>query len=87
MPRASGYEPLALAIADAGEGVDMVHPSTLSKAAARFCGDHARVPAAAAAPGVIFTGDLAGPRIPSGDPAGTSRPRRSAMLTKPAIQG
>jgi hypothetical protein len=65
----------------------MIHPSTISKAAARCCGDHARVPAAAAAPGVIFTGDLAGHRIPSGDPAGTSRPRRSAMLTKPAIQG
>jgi hypothetical protein len=65
----------------------MIDPSTISKAAARFCGDHSRTPAAAAATGVIFTGDLAGPRIPSGDPAGTSRLRRSAMLTKPAIWG
>jgi hypothetical protein len=65
----------------------MVHPSTISKAAARFCGNHARVSAADAAPGVTSTGDLAGHRTPSGDPAGTSRPRRIAMLTKPAIQG
>jgi hypothetical protein len=65
----------------------MIHSTTISNAAACCCGDHARVPAAAAAPVVIFTGDLAGHRIPSGDPAGTSRPRRSAVLTKPAIQG
>jgi hypothetical protein len=65
----------------------MIHPSTILNAAACCCGDHARVPTATAAPDVIFTGDLAGHRIPSGDPAGTSRPRRSAVLTKPAIRG
>jgi len=65
----------------------MIDSSTISKAAARSCGDHSRLLAAAAARGVIFTGDLAGHRIPSGEPAGTSRPRRSTMLTKSAIQG
>lgn len=62
----------------------MIQRTDNTKAATIFRGDHQ---AAASATPVIFAGIDAGHRIPAARAVGSPGPRRSLVLSKPAIQG